>query len=75
MPQLKEVETDQAREEPGEIMDINPDSKKGSELAKVAKLATNLVPKNDANLTLYHQDFAKFSLNHHYNVWGGIACE
>ncbi|GFV22358.1 hypothetical protein TNCV_3924181 [Trichonephila clavipes] len=24
---------------------------------------------------LYRQDFAKFSLNPHYNVRGGIACE
>ncbi|GFX18951.1 hypothetical protein TNCV_322561 [Trichonephila clavipes] len=24
---------------------------------------------------LYRQDFAKFSLNRHYNVKGGIACE
>ncbi|GFT12291.1 hypothetical protein TNCV_4005471 [Trichonephila clavipes] len=24
---------------------------------------------------LYHQDFAKFLLNRHYNVRGGIACE
>ncbi|GFV84422.1 inositol polyphosphate 1-phosphatase [Trichonephila clavipes] len=34
--------------------------------AKIAKLAANLISKNDANF-LYRQDFAKFSLNRHYN--------
>ncbi|GFX94958.1 hypothetical protein TNCV_3045901 [Trichonephila clavipes] len=36
-------------------------------IAKVAKLAANLVSKNMPTW-LYRQDFAKFSLNRHYNI-------
>ncbi|GFW41765.1 hypothetical protein TNCV_4980161 [Trichonephila clavipes] len=36
-------------------------------VTKVAKLASNLVTKMMPNL-LYRQDFAKFSLNRHYNI-------
>ncbi|GFV71024.1 hypothetical protein TNCV_1447241 [Trichonephila clavipes] len=35
-------------------------------VAKVTKLATNLVAKMMPTW-LYRQDFVKFSLNHHYN--------
>ncbi|GFU91084.1 hypothetical protein TNCV_4924151 [Trichonephila clavipes] len=43
-------------------------------VAKVTKLATNLVAKNDANSALPPR-FRRVLIESHYNVKGGIACE